>query len=111
MPPKRKNPEEGSTAPSQRRSARRSHTTKDGESAAVSAVKAETKSEPRTPKIQWDPNERWTDRLIEYLTNHLDIRLKMFSDSVKDAKKESRKKVSLQHDYLTLIIHHCLGCW
>ncbi|KAF8319479.1 uncharacterized protein EI90DRAFT_3132586 [Cantharellus anzutake] len=57
------------------------------------AVKAEIKSEPHTPKVQWDTNERWTERPIEYLTNHLDVRLKMFSDSVKDARKESRKKV------------------
>ncbi|KAF8327453.1 uncharacterized protein EI90DRAFT_3018189 [Cantharellus anzutake] len=69
----------------------------DNESASATppmvAVKAEIKSEPRTPKVQWDTNERWTERLIEYLTNHLDVRLKMFSDSVKDARKESRKKV------------------
>ncbi|KAF8327607.1 uncharacterized protein EI90DRAFT_3018099 [Cantharellus anzutake] len=93
MPPKRKNPEEGQTTPSQPRSGRRSRTTKDDESTTIPIIKAETKPEPHPPKIQWDSNERWTDRLIEYLTNHLDARLKMFSDSVKDAKKESRKKV------------------
>jgi hypothetical protein len=71
----------------------------DNESASATppmvAVNAEIKSEPRTPKVQWDTNERWTEHLIEYLTNHLDVRLKMFSDSVKDARKESRKKVSI----------------
>ncbi|KAF8319506.1 uncharacterized protein EI90DRAFT_3020798 [Cantharellus anzutake] len=94
MPAKRKNPE--GLVP-QLRSGRRSRTTTDNESASATppmvAVKAEIKSEPRTPKVQWDTNERWTERLIEYLTNHLDVRLKMFSDSVKDARKESRKKV------------------
>ncbi|KAF8343046.1 uncharacterized protein EI90DRAFT_823622 [Cantharellus anzutake] len=89
MPPKRRNLEEG--GPSQPWSTRCSRVSRSDD--ATSAVKAEAKSDPRPPKIQWDFNERWTDRLIEYLSNNPDVRLKMFSDSVKDARKESRKKV------------------
>ncbi|KAF8336303.1 uncharacterized protein EI90DRAFT_156889 [Cantharellus anzutake] len=89
MPPKQRNLEEG--GPSQPRSTCHSRVSRSDD--ATSAVKAEAKSDPCPPKIQWDFNERWTDRLIEYLSNNPDVRLKMFSDSVKDARKESGKKV------------------
>ena len=97
MPPKLKNPEEGPTT-SQPQSGCCSHSTKDDGSATVPVVKPETKPDPCPLKIQWDSNEHWTDHFIEYLTNHLDVQLKMFSDSIKDAKKESHKKVSPQHN-------------
>ncbi|KAF8322355.1 uncharacterized protein EI90DRAFT_2912648 [Cantharellus anzutake] len=85
---------------------------RDGEAdATLTIVKAEAKSESRPPKIQWDSNERWTYRLIDYLSNNLDVRLKMFSDSVKDAKKQSRKKVSIPTFHGQLIVHRYLGCW
>jgi hypothetical protein len=67
-------------------------------------VKAEAKSEPRPPKIQWDSNERWTYCLIDYLSNNLDVWLKMFSDSVKDAKKQSCKKVSTATFHCLLLL-------
>ena len=43
------------------------------------------------PKIQWDFNEWWTDHLIEYLSNNPDVCLRMFSDLVKDTRKESHE--------------------
>jgi len=55
---------------------------RDDGSATVRIIKPETKPEPHPLKIQWDSR---TDRFIEYLTNHLEVRLKMFSNSVKDA--------------------------
>ncbi len=84
MPPKQKDPEEASSAPLQKHC---SHASK------TPVVNPEAKLEPWAPKIQWDLNECWTDHLIEYLTENLDVWLKMFSDSVKDARKESCKKV------------------
>jgi len=52
------------------------------------------KPEPCALKILWDLNKHWTDQLIEYLSDNLDVQLKMFSDSTKDARKESHRKVS-----------------
>ena len=60
---------------------------------ATSAIKAKAKSDPCPLKIQWDFNEQWIDCLIEFLSNNPDVCLRMFSDLVKDVRKESWKKV------------------
>ena len=66
---------------------------------------------PCPPKIQWDFNERWIDCLIEFLSNNPDVCLRMFSDLVKDVRKESWKKVKTLLWSLNLAVHCCLGCW
>src|SRR5260370_38346913 len=65
-------------------------------SSKISAINTEinVKPEPHALKILWDLNKHWTDGLIEYLSDNLDVQLKMFSDSIKDAKKESCRKAS-----------------
>jgi hypothetical protein len=46
----------------------------------------------RAPEIPWAKNPDWTYTLIEYLTDHVEFRIKMFSDSTADATKEGRSK-------------------
>ncbi|KAJ7722577.1 hypothetical protein B0H14DRAFT_2642098 [Mycena olivaceomarginata] len=40
----------------------------------------------------WVKNPQWTHSLVAYLCAHLDVRRKLFSDSIAEAKKEKRKK-------------------
>jgi len=46
----------------------------------------------RAPDIQWARNPDWTHTLIEYFTNHVEFRIKLFSDSTADATREGRSK-------------------
>src|SRR5258708_34864458 len=89
MHPKQRIPEEATPAPLAP-PRHHSHASK------IPATNTEVnlKPEPCAPKILWDLNKHWTDRLIEYLSDNLDVQLKMFSDSIKDARKESHRKVS-----------------
>ncbi|KAJ7744262.1 hypothetical protein DFH07DRAFT_963795 [Mycena maculata] len=47
---------------------------------------------PPRKQVNWVKNPQWTDKLIEYLTDHPSFRKKLFSDSTADAKKEERTK-------------------
>src|SRR5258708_27715492 len=47
------------------------------------------------PKILWDTNPWWTDHLVTYLAENVNICLKMFSDSTSQAKEEGCKKVHI----------------
>ena len=65
------------------------------------------------PKILWDTNPQWTDCLVTYLAENVDIRLKMFSDSTSQAKEEGRKKVRIVFLSLlptSLLLITGLGC-
>ncbi|KIJ27665.1 hypothetical protein M422DRAFT_146070, partial [Sphaerobolus stellatus SS14] len=42
--------------------------------------------------IKWEDNLAWTASIIEYLTDNVSFRLKLFSDSTKDAKASGRSK-------------------
>lgn len=80
------------------------------------AVKAPVKADAtppaparRAPDIQWAKNPQWTQSIINYLTNHLLFRIKLFSDSTRDSVKEGRTKIVAkdgrpQH-YATLAKH------
>ena len=89
MPPKQRIPEEATPAPL---APPRCHS----HASKIPATNTEVnlKPEPHAPKILWDLNKHWTDQLIKYLSDNLDVQLKMFSDSIKDARKESHRKVS-----------------
>ncbi|KAK7027737.1 hypothetical protein R3P38DRAFT_3520815, partial [Favolaschia claudopus] len=49
----------------------------------------------KTPRhtVNWVKNPRFTHNLLTYLSDHPDFRMKLFSDSTAEAKKEGRKKV------------------
>ncbi len=90
MPPKWKGTEEGNV-PSDLQPRHHSCASK------APVPQPEVKPELCSAKILWDSNECWTDHLVDFFSNNLDIWFKMFSNSVKDARKESHKKVS-HHD-------------
>ncbi|KAF8156742.1 hypothetical protein B0H34DRAFT_808159 [Crassisporium funariophilum] len=46
----------------------------------------------RTPNIEWMKNPDWTWSIVAYLTTHPTFRIKLFSDSTADAKKEGCNK-------------------
>ncbi|KAJ7213871.1 hypothetical protein GGX14DRAFT_392646 [Mycena pura] len=48
----------------------------------------------RTQRVQvnWIKNPDWTHAIVEYLNNNPSFRIKLFSDSTADAKKEKRAK-------------------
>ena len=48
----------------------------------------------RAPDIQWAKNPDWTYTLIAYLGDHVNFRLRLFSDSTADATKEGRAKLT-----------------
>src|SRR5260221_10367027 len=54
------------------------------------------------PKILWDTNPQWTDHLVTYLAENVNICLKMFSDSTNQAKEEGCKKVHIV--FLSLLL-------
>ncbi|KAJ7743014.1 hypothetical protein DFH07DRAFT_683882, partial [Mycena maculata] len=43
-------------------------------------------------QVNWVKNPKWTDMLVEYLCDNSTFRIKLFSDSTADAKKEKRAK-------------------
>ncbi|KAJ7769585.1 hypothetical protein DFH07DRAFT_735829, partial [Mycena maculata] len=43
-------------------------------------------------QVNWVKNPHWTDLLVEYLSDNPPFRIKLFSDSTADAKKEARTK-------------------
>ena len=52
-------------------------------------------SMPRAPaRVVWDKYPVRTERLLDYLDTHTDVALKLFGDSTKAAKSESRPKVT-----------------
>ena len=51
----------------------------------------------RAPDIQWVKNPDWTFSLIAYLGDHVDFRLKLFSDSTADAAKEGQTKLTAKN--------------
>ena len=55
-------------------------------------VDVDTPKAKRAPDIQWAKNPDWTYTFIEYLGDHVDFHLKLFSDSTADATKEGRMK-------------------
>jgi hypothetical protein len=62
---------------------------------------ATTEPTTSTPKIEnesarrvlWLSNRHWTDRLVAFLVENTNIRLKLFGDSTKVAISEDRPKV------------------
>ena len=46
----------------------------------------------RAPEIQWSKNPSWTFAIIEYLTDLVAFRLKLFSDLTSDAVREGHSK-------------------
>lgn len=46
----------------------------------------------RAPEIKWAQYNQWTWDLLHYLEDNPDFRIKLFSDSTKDAKAERRPK-------------------
>ena len=48
----------------------------------------------RAPRkqVNWVKNPHWTDKLVTYLCENPTFRIKLFSDSTADAKKEKRAK-------------------
>ncbi|KAJ6550644.1 hypothetical protein DFH09DRAFT_1366660 [Mycena vulgaris] len=48
----------------------------------------------RAPRkqVNWVKNPHWTDKLVEFLSENPTFRIKLFSDSTADAKKEARAK-------------------
>ncbi|KAH8797795.1 hypothetical protein DL96DRAFT_897817 [Flagelloscypha sp. PMI_526] len=53
----------------------------------------EKEKKTRAPPLLWDKNPDWTLWAIEYLTNNVPFRLKMFSDSTQAARAENRARV------------------
>jgi hypothetical protein len=52
---------------------------------------AENGRAPRK-QVNWVRNPHWTDKLVEFLSENPTFRIKLFSDSTADAKKEARAK-------------------
>ncbi|KAJ7074852.1 hypothetical protein B0H15DRAFT_957044 [Mycena belliarum] len=48
--------------------------------------------EGKREQVNWAKNSQWTDLLVSYLTENPTFRIKLFSDSTADAKKEKRAK-------------------
>lgn len=63
-------------------------------SKASSDRSASQDSKPRAPPVAWDAHREWTWAGIRYLQQNPTFRLKLFSDSVAEAKREGRKKVA-----------------
>ncbi|KAF8334746.1 uncharacterized protein EI90DRAFT_3014987 [Cantharellus anzutake] len=49
---------------------------------------------PATRCVQWLENPHWTDRLVSYLLENPNVRLKLSGDSIQTAKAEGRLKIS-----------------
>lgn len=76
------------TAPKHRKSrAKKKEPVQDAPSSDVEVLGKSQRSQ-----INWVKNPQWTDLLVEYLTNNPDFRIKLFSDSTAEAKKEQRNK-------------------
>ncbi|KAF8338901.1 uncharacterized protein EI90DRAFT_3286488, partial [Cantharellus anzutake] len=49
---------------------------------------------PATRRVQWLENPHWTDRLVSYLLENPNVRLKLSGDSIQTVKAEGRLKIS-----------------
>lgn len=52
----------------------------------------EGKGKKKREQVNWAKNPKWTDTLVEYLCDNPSFRIKLFSDSTAEAKKEGRAK-------------------
>lgn len=58
------------------------------------AAKKKDSSDSPSTRIKWKTNPRWTDRLVAELTEDVDLRHRLFSDSVSQAKDKGREPVT-----------------
>lgn len=61
---------------------------------ASSDIEVAANGGKRAPRkqVNWVKNPQWTDLLVDYLSDNPPFRIKLFSDSTADAKKEARAK-------------------